>query len=104
MTNAVMISGPVIGIYYLCISIMQAIGKPVLPIIVSLLRQGLIYIPLMYFLNSVMGLDGLVWTQPISDYASTLISVTSCVYLLKAVRKDIIKYGIEQHDYCEQRN
>lgn len=104
MTNAVMISGPVIGIYYLCISIMQAIGKPVLPIIVSLLRQGLIYIPLMYLLNSIMGLEGLIWTQPISDYASTLISIISCLYLLKAVRKDTFEYGIEQHDYCEQRN
>lgn len=87
MTKAVMASGPVIGIYYLCISLMQAIGKPILPIITSLLRQGIVYIPLMYILNAVIGLDGLIMTQPISDYISTIAAIASAIYLMRQSKR-----------------
>lgn len=82
MTKAVILSGPFIGIYYLCISIMQALGKVVAPIIISLLRQGIVYIPMMYILNALFKLDGLIYTQAISDYIAIVISIICCAFAL----------------------
>ena len=87
MTIAIILAGPFIGLYYLCISIMQALGKSVIPIIISLLRQGIVYVPFMYLMNYLMGLDGLIYTQAISDYIAVLAALISCTVILKATAK-----------------
>lgn len=87
MTIAIILAGPFIGLYYLCISIMQALGKSVIPIIISLLRQGIVYVPSMYLMNYLMGLDGLIYTQAISDYIAVLAALISCAVILKATAK-----------------
>ena len=87
MTIAIILAGPFIGLYYLCISIMQALGKSVIPIIISLLRQGIVYVPFMYLMNYLMGLDGLIYTQAISDYIAVLVALISCAVILKATAK-----------------
>lgn len=86
MTKAIILSGPFIGLYYLCISVMQALGKSIIPIIVSLLRQGIVFIPLMYILNFLFGLNGLIYTQAVSDYIAILVAILSCVAILKQNR------------------
>ena len=83
MTRAIVLSGPFIGLYYLCISAMQAMGKSLAPIIVSLLRQGIVYVPLMYLLNYCFQLDGLIYTQTVSDYIAILAAILSCLLLMK---------------------
>lgn len=83
MTKAIILSGPFIGIYYLCISVMQALGKAVSPIIVSLLRQGVVYVPLMYILNYFFKLKGLIYTQAVSDYIAIFAAIIFCFILLK---------------------
>lgn len=82
MTKAVLLSGPVIGIYYLCISVMQALGKVIQPIVISLLRQGIVYIPMMYVLNMLFKLNGLIYTQAVSDYLAIIISIVFCFMAL----------------------
>ncbi|MCD8013188.1 MAG: MATE family efflux transporter [Lachnospiraceae bacterium] len=84
MTKAIILSGPFIGLYFLCISIMQALGKSTAPIIVSLLRQGIIYVPLMYLLNYFFELNGLIYTQLISDYIGILAAIIACTAILKS--------------------
>lgn len=86
MTKAVILSGPFIGLYYLCISVMQALGKAAAPAIVSLLRQGIVYVPLMYLLDGLFQLNGLVYTQAVSDYAAIFAAVISCAVILKRAR------------------
>lgn len=88
MTKAVILSGPFIGIYYLCISIMQALERAIEPIIISLLRQGIIYVPMMYILNALFKLNGLVYTQALSDYIAIIISIICCFIGLKKTRGD----------------
>lgn len=92
MTNAIILAAPFIGLYYLCISIMQALGKSVIPIIVSLLRQGIVYVPVMYITNYFMKLDGLIYTQAISDYIAIFVALISCAAILKRLNtKAVIK-------------
>jgi len=89
MTKAIILAAPFIGLYYLCISVMQALGKSIIPIIVSLLRQGLIYVPTMYIGNYLFGLNGLIYTQAISDYIAILVAIISCFVILKRINKNI---------------
>ncbi len=52
----------------------QAMGKGKESLILSSLRQGVVNIPLLFLMNSLFALDGLVWTQLISDAVTTAIS------------------------------
>lgn len=52
----------------------QAMGKGKESLILSSLRQGLVNIPLLFLMNHLFALDGIVWTQLISDAITTVIS------------------------------
>lgn len=87
MVQAIILSGPILGIYFLTTNIMQSAGKSLIPTIVSLSRQGLIYIPCLILFNAVWGLDGLIYTQAVSDIAASLLSILLCVLVMKNVAK-----------------
>lgn len=64
------------GIFYVMQSSLQAMGAAVPALIVNISRQGLIYIPLLYILNYLQGVNGLVWAQPVADVLSLILAVT----------------------------
>ncbi len=53
----------------------SAIGKPTLGIILSLCRQILIFVPLMWILPTFLGLNGVLYAAPISDFTSCVLAV-----------------------------
>ena len=53
---------------------LQGMGLGKQSLFLSSLRQGVVNIPLMFLMNSLFGLYGLVWTQLISDIISVIIS------------------------------
>lgn len=61
--------GMVIGIFY------QAIGKPVPAMAISLSRQIVFLIPAMFILSAVWGIDGLLWSGPVSDMLSGVVAI-----------------------------
>lgn len=89
MTKAIILAAPFIGLYYLCISVMQALGKSIIPIIVSLLRQGIVYVPVMYIGNYMFGLNGLIYTQAISDYIAIFVAIISCSLIVKKIGNNV---------------
>ena len=52
----------------------QAMGKGKQSLILSSLRQGVVNIPLLFLMNKLFGLDGIVWTQLVSDIITGIIS------------------------------
>lgn len=52
----------------------QAMGMGKESLILSSLRQGVVNIPLLFLMNSLFGLEGIVWTQLISDVITAIIS------------------------------
>lgn len=54
----------------------QAMGMGKQSLLLSSLRQGLINIPLLFLMNSIFQLDGIIWTQLISDILTAIISFT----------------------------
>lgn len=75
MLSAYMISGPVIGILFVNMNCMQSIGKALPATVLSVMRQGLLLIPLLYLLNVVLGLQGVIYGQALTDYAAVLLSM-----------------------------
>ncbi|MGN0994436.1 MAG: MATE family efflux transporter [Butyricicoccus sp.] len=75
------------GVYYVLTNTLQAMGAAMPSLIINLSRQGLIYIPALFLLELLLGINGLVWAQPVADVLSLLLAVA--LYLLKAraVRK-----------------
>lgn len=50
-------------------------------------RQGLIFVPLIFLLDRMLGLDGVIYAQSIADYASIIISGVMFVVALKKIEK-----------------
>lgn len=69
------LAGPVLGLMFLSINSMQALDRPLPATILSLCRQGLFFIPLLFILNQIFGLNGISYTQTVSDYLAILIAV-----------------------------
>ena len=54
-------------------SALQGMGAATAALIVNLSRQGLIYIPALFILEAAMGMNGLLWAQPVADLLSTAL-------------------------------
>ena len=75
MLIAYMFSGPVIGILFMNMNCMQSVGKAFWATILSVLRQGVLLIPLLFLLNALGGLTGVIYGQALTDYIAVILSV-----------------------------
>jgi Na+-driven multidrug efflux pump len=82
MVIALQLSGPVIGILFLCINTIQGMGKALPSLILTICRQGLLFIPLIFILNRLFGLEGVIYAQPAADYLSIVLAVIICMTIL----------------------
>lgn len=83
MIIALQLSGPVIGILFLCINTIQGMGKALPSLILTVCRQGLVFIPLVFLLNGLFGLDGVIYAQPTADFVSIVLSVGICLSIFR---------------------
>lgn len=83
MMIALQLSGPVIGILFLCINTLQGMGKAIPSLVLTICRQGLVFVPMILILNAVFGLDGIIYAQPVADYISIAVAVTICLTILR---------------------
>lgn len=63
------------GVYYVLTNTLQAMGAAAPSFIINLSRQGLLFIPFLFMLESFMGLNGLLWAQPVVDVLSLVLAV-----------------------------
>jgi len=70
-----LMTGPLFGLLFVLTNTLQALGAAVPSLFLSVSRQGLIYIPLIFILNAASGMNGIIWTQPAADFLSTLLAV-----------------------------
>lgn len=85
MVIALQLSGPFIGILFLCINTIQGMGKAIPSLILTICRQGLIFIPLIIVLNRVVGLNGVIYAQSVADYCSIVIALVICMGIFKSL-------------------
>lgn len=85
MLIAYMLSGPVIGFLFVNMNCMQSVGRAFPAAVLSVLRQGILLIPLLYVLRYLFGLDGVILGQSLTDYIAVLLSA----FLWRKKRKNL---------------
>jgi putative MATE family efflux protein len=78
---------PVVGFQAVSANFFQAIGKARISLILTLLRQVIIFIPLLLILPPLIGLDGVWASGPISDAASSLLTAAALTYQLRLLKQ-----------------
>ena len=88
MVIALQISGPVIGILFLCINTIQGVGKALPSLVLSICRQGVVFIPLVFILNSLFQLDVVIYAQATADFISIVLSVVICMGIIRKMERE----------------
>ena len=66
---------PLIGIQAVITNFFQSIGKAKISIFLSLSRQLIFLLPLLILLPKSLGVDGVWWSLPASDFVSTIVTI-----------------------------
>ncbi|MDD3617424.1 MAG: MATE family efflux transporter [Lachnospiraceae bacterium] len=83
MVIALQISGPIIGLLFLSINTLQGMGKAIPSLILTVCRQGIMFIPMIYILNALFKMDGVIYAQSVADYGSIILGIVICLIILK---------------------
>ena len=67
------------GVFYVLINTLQAMGAATPALIINLSRQGIIFIPALFILQAAVGINGLIWAQPVADLLS--IGLAAILYI-----------------------
>ncbi|QRN86408.1 MATE family efflux transporter [Clostridia bacterium] len=67
---------------------LQALGKPVLSMGLSLLRDIVLVLPLIFIMTNIMGVEGILFTAPIADLISFLATALVMIYIMKGLGKE----------------
>lgn len=73
------------GVFYVLVNALQAMGAATPALLISMSRQGIIFIPALFILQAVIGMTGLVRAQPVADVLSILIAA---ILFGKTMRKN----------------
>ncbi len=69
----------------------QALGKALGAFILSISRQGIFYIPLMYILPKFMGLAGVIFCQTAADGLAFIETFIMAIWLNKSLKKEMVQ-------------
>ena len=87
MLRALMFSSPFIGILFVLNFSFQAMGKAKESLTLAISRQGFVFVPSVIIFNSILGLDGLILSQPIADLVSIIIAFAMFMVMNKKFTK-----------------
>ena len=91
--RALIISLPFVGGQMISTTSAQSMGKVVVAFILSISRQGVLYMPLLIILNKLFGFSGFIYAQPITD----MIMLTfSAILLFKVIPKDDTNFELKE--------
>lgn len=77
------ISIPFLAVLFTLNMAFQSFGEGLPSLILSVSRQGLIFIPFLILANKLWGLNGIVYSQPIADILSSILAITLLLLSLK---------------------
>ena len=74
-----LISAPVSAVYQMCQVYLQGTGKVNYATFTALLQKGIFYIPVLYGMHALFGLNGLIFAGAVTDVLATLVGVLFCI-------------------------
>ena len=100
--RALMCILPFVGATSMCRMSLQAMGKPMTALGITLARQLVLYIPLLFFMDHTFGFNGLIWAQPITEVIMMAASVSLLVRIIRSMqrleKRENKKKGIEANE------
>lgn len=101
------LGGPFSALAYTYISFFQAVGHGGISFILALLRKGLVDIPMMYILNYLVEMNGVVMATPITDViccitALILFASFSSKHLSKNKKRKVFNPEKGCYEICEE--
>ena len=83
MLRALMYSSSFLGILFVLNFSFQAMGKAKESLALAISRQGFVFVPCTIIMNKLIGLEGLILSQPIADIVSIFIALTMFMFMNK---------------------
>lgn len=74
---------PAFGLCYMMTITFQTIGASKMGLLLSMIRQGLFYVPFILILPPLMGFNGICWAQPAAD----ILTILLCLTLVKPMKR-----------------
>ncbi|MDI9242386.1 MATE family efflux transporter [Fusibacillus kribbianus] len=74
---------PAFGLCYMMTITFQTIGSSKMGLFLSLIRQGLFYIPFILILPKLLGVTGIYLSQPFAD----LFTIITCLFLVRPMKR-----------------
>lgn len=68
------LSGPFIGLLFMNMNVLQTLNHPMSATLLSLCRQGLLFIPLLVIFNALLGFNGDAIAQSVTDFFTIVLS------------------------------
>lgn len=88
MVRALQLSMPVIGILFILSNAFQAMGKSIPSMVLSISRQGFVFFPTLILMNKFIGLNGIIYSQPIADIISVFIAIAMFIAIKRNFSKE----------------
>ena len=95
--KALIWSLPFLGAQMIATSAAQSMGKAIPSMILSISRQGILYIPLVLILNAAFSFNGFIYAQPITDLLMCLLAQ---LYIGWLIAKEVVA---KQKEVVEQK-
>ena len=76
---------PFVGTVSMCRMSFQAMGKPQYAFGITLVRQLILYIPLLLLLDRIFGFSGMLWAQPITEAVMMAVSLILLTSVIKKI-------------------
>lgn len=88
LLRGLMLCGPFLGVLFIITNFFQASGKAIPAMLLSLCRQGIVFVAVLFPFSRWFGWNGLVYAQPAADYITLVIALSLfAVTVLPALRK-----------------
>ncbi len=79
---------PFVGSISMSRTSFQAMGKPQYAFGITVVRQLILYVPLLIFMNHFIGFNGMIWAQPITEVIMMIVSVGMLYCMLISFKKE----------------
>ena len=80
------VTGAFIPVAMVIITMFQATGRKITPLILSVLRKGGVDIPAMFLMNHLIGINGIAWATPIADFVSMIAAIACFIPFWKGLQ------------------
>lgn len=78
---------PFVGTVSMCRMSFQAMGKPLFAFGITLVRQLVLYVPLLLLFNYVFGFKGMLFAQPVTEAVMMTVSLIMLVGVISRIRQ-----------------